>query len=145
MCLHMMTEKLFLEWTTLWAWHVNIPFLIPLSQHSKRNTSPAHGCQGQDINHCVKTRGGSMGKRMALPPHPEQLESESATKTHSSIFEFESGGESLKMQETTATTQAYAQVHKPKMTTKNGPSCRTLTLFKLGCTRSHQVADLKSS
>lgn len=53
MCLHVMTEKLFLEWTTLCAWHVDIAFLIPLSQHSIWNTSPAHGCQGQDIYHLV--------------------------------------------------------------------------------------------
>ena len=82
------------------------------------------------------------GKTNGIAAHPEQLESE--TKTHSSIFEFESEGESLKVKETTATTQAYAQVHKSKMTTKNGPNCWTFTTFKLGCTRSHQVADLKS-
>lgn len=65
----MMTEKLFQEWTTLPAWHVDVPFLIPLSQHSKWYTSPAHSCQGQDIHHPVRTgeRERKNGQQEVLP------------------------------------------------------------------------------
>lgn len=34
------------------AWQADIPFPFSHSQHSKSNTSPEHGRQGQDIHHC---------------------------------------------------------------------------------------------
>lgn len=88
MCLHVMTEKLFQEWTTLCAGHVVIPFLTPLFQHSKWSTSPAHGCQGQDIHHPVRTgereRACQTNGTALCPDQQASKESESADKTHSS-------------------------------------------------------------
>lgn len=149
MCLHMMTEKLLLEWTTLCAWHVLIPFLISLSQHSKWNTSPAHGCQGQDIHHPVRT-GAEIerehGKQMALPSVlnskppkrvQERLKPIQANEAYLNLNKRE--GEKEREKENLPPLKHMIKYTRLKWLLMMPQVARFGPSFKLGYSRSHQV------
>lgn len=77
-CFYTTMEKLFLEQTTLCAWHVDtsVPSHIPLSQHSKRSTSPTNSCQGREIHQPVRTgaeTGREPGTKNGNALRPKQL------------------------------------------------------------------------
>lgn len=159
MCLYVMTEKLFLEWTTLCAWHVDIPFpysslrafqveyitctWLPRTRHTsscqdRRERERDREREGawQNKRHCPLSWTTSLQREWECGLKPIQ-----ANRAYLNVNQKERvcGTEKARVQETAATTHAHAQAHKTEMSRSNATSRHISTLLKLGCTRSHQV------